>query len=344
MSVVHDAGGQRTALERLVGVDLNLLVAFDALVREQSVTRAAATLGVTQSAVSHALRRLRELLGDPLMVRGRSGMMLTPRATALVMPLRSGLLALGRALSEPAVFEPATARRTFVLAGPDLFDALALPPLLGRLRSEAPGVDLTVTSLEPRRMLERLESGEVDVAVVPRLDGAPLDDGGPLLRRTLLRDGFACYLRAGHPALGKRRPRLDLATYVGLSHAMVSPSGSGPGVVDQALEARGLVRRVALRMPHFATALSVVASSDLVLTAPASLIRTAPSGLPVVTMPAPLTLPDHHVDLLWHERYTSDVGHRWLRELLVEITRGMGIARKRSDRLHQSEVLSRERR
>ena len=114
-------------------IDLNLLVALDALTRERSVTKAAERAGVTQSAMSHTLRRLRELFDDPLLVRGRGGMVLTPRAEALTVPLRSGLVSLARTLAEPEAFDPAHASRTFRIVSPDLFDALVLPTLLQRL-------------------------------------------------------------------------------------------------------------------------------------------------------------------------------------------------------------------
>jgi DNA-binding transcriptional LysR family regulator len=315
--------GARRDLEQLVGVDLNLLITFDVLVREQSVTRAAVKLGVTQSAVSHALRRLRELLDDQLMVRGGAGMVLTPRAEALVVPLRSGLLALGRALVRPTVFEPRTARRTFTITGPDLFDMLAMPRLLPRLRRDAPLVDLSVVPGGTRRLAERLESGELDVALVPRLEGAqPEPEAAPLTRRTLFSDTLACYLRRDHAALKSKR-RLDVTRYAALSHALVSPSGEGPGVVDVALQALGLSRRIVLRMPHFATAWAVVAHSDLVLTAPNGLALAMPADLPVVSRPVPLSIPRHHIDLVWHERYTDDPGHRWLREVLVDVAKSL---------------------
>ncbi len=122
MNTVHDLGG-------LHRIDLNLLVALDALTRERSVTKAAERAGVTQSAMSHTLRRLRDLFDDPLLVRGRGGMVLTPRAEALTVPLRGGLLSLARTLDEPEVFDPAHTSRTFRIVSPDLFDALVLPPV-----------------------------------------------------------------------------------------------------------------------------------------------------------------------------------------------------------------------
>src|SRR5690606_7812147 len=128
----------------LARIDLNLIVAFDALARDANVTAAATRLGVTQSAMSHRLRRLRELFGDPLLVRTRGGMALTPRAEALVVPVRSALSGVARALSDPGEFVPARAGRTFRIVAPDLFDALALAPMLELLRREAPGISLTM--------------------------------------------------------------------------------------------------------------------------------------------------------------------------------------------------------
>ena len=128
------------SVRALHGIDLNLLAAFDALAEERNVTRAAARAGVTQSAMSHTLRRLRDLLGDPLLVRGGGGMVLTPRAEALRAPLRAALAELARVLDEPAQFDPATSTRGFRVVAPDLFDMLALPRLLPRLAAQAPGM------------------------------------------------------------------------------------------------------------------------------------------------------------------------------------------------------------
>lgn len=325
MNEIHDA----SAIEALAGVDLNLLVAFAALVRESSVTRAAERVGVTQSAMSHALRRLRELLDDPLLVRGRGGMVLTPRAEALGVAVRGGLTTLARALLDPLEFEPRTARRRFRLASPDLFDALILPPLLALLRRSAPGIDLTVLPLDEAQLSERLETGEIDVGVVPRLElpeRRPRSLDGGLMQVTLLRDSFVCFLRAKHPVLTQRgalcgRRELSIEAFLELSHALVSPTGEGPGLVDAALAERGLTRRLALRLPSFATALTIVTKSDLVLTAPAALARLAPRAGSVIMLAPPLALPRHSVNLVWHERFTKDPAHAWLRGVLTELGR-----------------------
>jgi len=337
-------------LEQLSRFDLNLLVAFDALVRERSVTAAARRTGVTQSALSHALRRLRDLLDDPLLVRGQRGMVLTPRAESLVLPVQGSLNALRRALSQPAGFEPHTARRAFCLATLDLFDVIVVPPLLERLRREAPGVDLTLIPTDPRQLPSQLETGEVDAAIVPLVDELPVDQpqltSESFVRRELFRDQHVCFVRRDHPALRTRASakraktdaamggKLSLETYAGLSHLLVSPQGTGPGIVDQMLAQRGLTRRVALRVPHFYAALSIVSECDLILTAPRALgvlaslaaeprageRRTGEPGT-VVMLPPPLRLPSHSVHLVWHERFSHDAGHSWLRELVAQVAR-----------------------
>ena len=315
MSLAHTA-------DDLHRIDLNLLVALDALARERSVTKAAERAGVSQSAMSHTLRRLRELFDDPLLVRGRGGMVLTPRAEALTSPLRSGLVSLARTLAEPQPFAPEHASRTFRLVSPDLFDALVLPTFLQRLGRQAPGVDLAVVPM-PKRLADSLETGDVDLAIYPvLLDPHPFDLGtqvdAELQTRPLFRDSFRCFVRSDHPVLASRR-RLTLKAYTRLNHILVSPGGEGPGVVDRVLDARGLQRRIALRVPHFATALEVLTQSDLVLTGPSSLSQCSTAST-LASRPAPLDIPEHAITMIWHPRFTEDPAHRWLRELMVDAT------------------------
>jgi DNA-binding transcriptional LysR family regulator len=302
-------------------IDLNLLVALDALTRERSVTKAAERAGVTQSAMSHTLRRLRDLFDDPLLVRGRGGMVLTPRAEALAIPLRSGLVTLARTVAEPEVFAPEHASRTFRIVSPDLFDALVLPTLLQRVGRQAPSIDLAVVPM-PKRLTDSLETGDVDLAIYPvLLDPKPFDFGtqvdAELQTRTLFRDTFRCFLRADHPALAARR--LTLKAFTRLNHILVSPGGEGPGVVDRVLQTQGLQRRIALRVPHFASALEVVAQSDLVLTAPSSLGQCSTAST-LASRSAPIEIPEHAITMIWHPRFTEDPPHRWFRELMLDAT------------------------
>jgi len=315
MNTIHDAAN-------LHQIDVNLLVALDALAHERSVTRAAKRAGVSQSAMSHTLRRLRELFDDPLLVRGRGGMVLTPRAEALAMPLRSGLVSLARTLAQPDPFDPRDARRAFRMVSPDLFDVLVLPALLRRIGEEAPGIDIAVVPM-PSSLNDSLETGEVDLSIHPvLLDPKPFDLGmrtdSHLQQRTLFRDSFRCFLRKDHEALAGRQ-KLSLKSYTELRHILVSPGGEGPGVVDRLLQARNLKRRIALRVPHFSAALAILAESDLVLTAPSSL-GECPSASTLASHAPPLALPDHAVTMLWNPRFTEDPAHRWLRDLMVQVT------------------------
>lgn len=314
MNMIHDAGSLRT-------IDLNLLAAFDALAEAGSVTRAAELCSVTQSAMSHTLRRLRELLADPLLVRGKGGMVLTPRAEALRGPLRAALGDVARAITRPPTFDPASSTRAFRLVGPDLFDMLALPPLLRALGRQAPGVDLAVLPMPPN-LAASLETGEIDLAIAPvLLDEEPFDrriEPGPdLQRRVLLRDKMRCFVRSGHPGI-RARGRMTLAAFTQAAHVLVSPSGAGTGVVDRVLSTQGATRRVAVRVPQFSTALAIVAQTDLVLTAPSALLAAGGTGAELVSLAPPVQLPEHAVTMVWHPRFSEDPAHRWLRGILAE--------------------------
>ena len=328
MSMVH-------VTSALHGIDLNLLAAFDALAEERSVTKAAARAGVTQSAMSHTLRRLRELFDDPLLVRGSGGMVLTPRAQALRGPLRAALSDLARVLVEPDVFDPTSSTRAFRLLAPDLFDMLALPRLLPVLGCDAPGVEIAIVP-RPAGLDEALESGEIDLAIVPMLlADEPYDSrmrAGPALQqRILFRDRLRCFVRRDHPAITKSQ-RLSMRAFTAAGHVLVSPSGSGSGVVDRALEQAGKERRIVVRVPQFGSALAITAHSDLVLTAPSSLIAAEGAAASIVSLTPPLSLPEHAITMVWHPRFGEDPGHRWLRNTLVEVTRDLppGSARARS--------------
>ena len=289
----------------LRGLDLDLLLYLDALLRLRGVGRAADEVGITQSAMSHALKRLRTRFGDPLLVRVGAKMAPTPFAERLHPPLRAALVDLHRALSAPHGFEPATATRTFRIATPDLFDALLLPAIADRLAS-APAVSLSVQPYGRAPLGELLASGALDLAIVPVPEGGLPHSDGALVVKTLFRDSFRCFLRAATaPA------RWDLETWLSLRHVLVSPEGRGQGVVDAALAAAGHRRHVALRLPTFAAAPAVIAQTDMVLTAPASMAQlTAPLG--IVDRPPPIPLPGHGIAMLWHRRFGRDPGLLWL--------------------------------
>lgn len=319
MSRMAYSHGFMNSIHDLSRIDLNLLVAFDAVATERSVTRAARRAGVTQSAMSHTLRRLRDLLADPVLVRGAGGMVLTPRAERLHPAVRAGLTALSRALTTPEAFVPETAQRTFRLATPDLFDALAVPALIQVLRAQSPSSNLEITPTSAPDLAQRLQAGDLDLCIqaVPAFGPAVPDlaETG-MVRQTLFRETFRSFVRCGHPAIAHGPP--SLADYADLPQVLVSPSGRGPGPVDAVLRAHQLARRVALRVPHFATALAAIAHSDLILTASSAVQNLVDDT--VSSFEPPLELPPHDVAMVWHDRWTHDVGHRWFRDRVAQVS------------------------
>ena len=309
-------------IHELKGLDLNLLVAFDAVARTGNVTAAARVVGVTQSAMSHTLRRLRDLFDDPLFVRNPKGVSLTPRAEALVLPVRAGLEALARAVSEPSAFDLAASTREFSLATVPLFSWVAGPVIMGAFDQQAPQAGLNMRPLSGSLFAE-LETGEIDLGVVPILeDPEPFDRAfvipGSVRRKVAFRDGYRCYVREGHPRLVGVK-RMGRRLFAELDHVLVSFTGGGPGVVDRALETAGLQRRVRLRVPSFPTAMGAVADSDLVLTGPTALEGLVPG---VRSLPSPVALPKHAITVLWNPRFDADPGHRWFRGIVGRSLRG----------------------
>jgi DNA-binding transcriptional LysR family regulator len=300
----------------LAAVDLNLLVALDALLVERNVTRAAARIGLTQSAMSHALARLRALLDDELLVRAPNGMVPTIRAEALAGPIRAALEQVARALA-PAAFEPKTARGRVVVGTSDYVELVLLPEVVSRLAVEAPGIDLRVLSLDDA--LGPLASGEIDLAIAPP-DAYPERAG--TFKRRLFEDRFVCIVRNGHPLAKKK---LTLSRFTAARHALISPRGKEGGFVEDALARLGLARRVTVAVPHFLIAPHLVASSNLVLTVAqrvASLLAE-PLALTILAPPPELALVGFEMATFWHERSQSDPMLRWVRDLFVDVSKGL---------------------
>lgn len=295
--------------------DLNLVRALDALLAEGSVTGAARRLGLSQPAMSHTLSRLRDQLGDPLLVRSGRGMVPTARAEALAPKLRAALGALDAALAETRPFEPATARRTFHIGTADYGEFVLIPPLLGRLADEAPGVDLWVRRQAPEAEILRGDDWELMVGPIHTVD-----EVSGVRTRALFRERFVVVMRQGHPLL--ERP-WTVESYAGARHAFIAPRGGRGGVVDSALAKLGLSRRIALAVPHFLVAPYAIASSDLVLTLAERVARAYAATLPLVIVEPPLPLPDFTMGMVWHERHQADPGHTWLRNLLVSVSESL---------------------
>ncbi|RYF07058.1 MAG: LysR family transcriptional regulator [Comamonadaceae bacterium] len=290
-------------------MDLNLLKALDALLDERSVTRAARRLSLTQPAVSGMLTRLRDSFDDPLFVRAQRGIAPTLRAQELAGPVKE-LLAGIDALLQPRAFDPATARMTLNIASTDYGLQAVVVPLLAKLRHCAPGVRVAVVPAQHLPVLDRLERGDIDLALI-----SPENTPPELYARHLFDERYVCVLREGHP--DAQGDHLPLDRFCALDHALISyDGGSFSGVTDEALARIGRRRQVVLSVTSFLVLPEILRTSDLVAVVPERLARGAPSGL--VVMEPPLTIPGFVKTAAWHERTHRSPGHRWVRSLLFQ--------------------------
>ena len=299
----------------LYDIDLNLLVAFEALIEEGSVTAAAERIGLSQPAMSNVLARLRKLFGDPLLVRTPEGMAPTPRAQELAEPIHLALSAIQQALQPQAQFIPARSQHTFTLATTDYAELVLLPRLMERLATEAPGANLNVRPVGARVPKVELESGRVDFALGLFREVPP-----GVHAQTLFHERFVCLVQADHPDV---RKKLSLKQFVTLQHVRLSSRGAVPGLVDEALASHGLQRRVALWVPHFLIIPIVVAQTQLIATLSERVARFFAHLLPVRVLSPPVDLPPYTLTQVWHERTHHDPAHEWLRGVLTELGKGV---------------------
>ena len=284
---------------------LKLLPVLEALLRTGQVSRAAEALGVTQPAVSHALRRLRAELGDPLLVRSGAGMALTPRAQelrALLLPLVQQL----QSSLQPAVFTPATAQRTFTISLSDLGEIQLRLEFLEAFRREAPGCRLRCLRVPVQELAATLESGGADLALGGMLPAMP-----PGLRQRRMFDyDYVCIARAG--ALR----RLTRKAYASASHAVVSRSGDFADHIDPALLQQKLQRHKVISLASTVAAARLVSRSDLVATVPRPVAGQLQQMFPLQALELPVRLPRVVSRMYWHERFHADAANRWLRTLV----------------------------
>jgi hypothetical protein len=304
-------------------LDLNLLRVFDEVMAERSLTRAARNLNLTQPAVSNALRRLRETLGDELVQRSGQGMAPTPRARAIWPAVRQALEQLELSLV-PNEFVPAQAKTTFILAMADATAAELMPGLVEILETEAPGVTLRVvplTTRDPRALLDEqacdLAVGFFPSVLADMTAHSQGDEPLPFAHQRLYDGQYVCVVRQGHPLAD--RP-LTLDTYCEARHMLVSFSGRAYGFIDEALAALGRRRQVVLTVNQFFTAGRVVAHSNLLTVLPRHFVRVTGIADALVLMPLPFEVPAVHVDALWHRRNQLRGSHQWLRQAVQSAT------------------------
>ena len=298
----------------LAKFDLNLLRVFEALHVHRNTSLAAEALGVTQPAVSNALRRMRESMDDELFTRTPKGMAPTPRAERLAGSVAQALALLREGIEPAARFDAATARRTLTLLMSDIGEIVFLPELLRFLRAAAPGMRLETVTLPAREARLALESGAVDLAV-----GFLPDLKTGFYQQRMFEQRYVCLLRKDHPTIGDA---LGIKGFLAARHAIVKAEGTGHGIVEQMFERAGLTPEVILRLPHFLAAPMIVADSDLVVTVPKLLGDAFARFLPLKVLPHPVKIPSFQVNQYWHRRYHKDPANQWLRSNFARIFAG----------------------
>jgi DNA-binding transcriptional LysR family regulator len=293
--------------------DLNLLIVFDAVMQERSVTRAGGRIGLSQPAMSHALNRLRYMLKDELFVRTPEGMVPTPRAEMLAQPLRSALSEMQLAL-EPVTFDPASSDHRFVLAANNYAAVVIAPPLVAAVSAAAPTVRLDIRPSGTLDIVERLDRGDLDLCLGGK--GSP---GERFAATPLLEDPFVLVMRRGHPA---SRSKLSAAEFAALPHLEISSSLEDTGFINRWLDGQGLGRRIALRAPYLSAA-AILVQSDLVATLSRRIARELARNHPLHVREAPYDSPLVPTVMLWHRRLESHPAHRWLREIILSVAKSL---------------------
>jgi DNA-binding transcriptional LysR family regulator len=293
-------------------IDLNLFVVLEAIYREGNLTRAGRQLKLTQPAMSHALKRLRELLKDPLFIREGANMVPTPFSRNMINEVRQALQILEVNLYENRNFDPAHTRRNFQLAFWELMESTILPPLAKIITKAAPEVSINTLRVKRREIETELASGTLDLAL-----DIPITMNDSIKQVPLFSDGVVVMAREGHPALAQE---LDLDTYLRQDHILVSSRRLGPSLVDAELNRKGRKRNIMVRCQHYFAACRVVSETDMLLTIPERYAQMLNSGFNNWVRPFPLkSLQQLEIHMYWHESVENDPPHRWLREQIKNI-------------------------
>lgn len=294
----------------LRSLDLNLLLVFDAIYGERSISRAAAKLHLSQPTVSNALARLRERLQDPLFERSAQGMLPTPRARKLAEPIRQALNTLEHGLRDDEEFDFARSEREFVIAVEDYGESVILPGFIRWLADVAPNLRMRIRAESSAQLAVELREGTVDLA----LDYFTLPDAS-YRHACVLTETLLSLSRRDHPLLGER---MNLEQYLALRHVMLAAPANARPMIDLALAKRGLQRRIAMRVPHFISMPLMVLASDMICTLPRRMATLYADHFKLRAHAVPLRMPQFPVYLIWHQRLDADAGHQWFRSHLTE--------------------------
>jgi len=302
MSVIHHFN--------LAGIDLNLLVVFDALMTEQHLTRAAETIGLSQPATSNALSRLRKLFKDDLFIKTSKGMTPTPRAVELAQSIYQVLLQVQTTICSEPQFEPQTSERVFRLGMDDYSELVFLPKLLTEIEILAPKVKIQVRSTNSIRSPKLLDADEIDLAIGYCPQFQPWHQ-----RQLLYEEQFVC---VSSTERFKARIALTLEEYVAAPHILVCPKEDMMGLVDEVLALQNLSRNVVMSVPNFLIVPFILVNKNFIATLPAQLVKTFVKVWQLYASPLPFQMNCFSVDLLWHSKNDREVGHAWLRNLIAQ--------------------------
>jgi len=292
-------------------IDLNLLVVFNQLLMDRRVSTTADKLGLSQPAVSNALKRLRTLLKDELFVRTARGMEPTPYALNLVEPMGYALGTLQNALNQRDSFDPATSERTFTLGVTDIGEIYFMPTLMAMLSSEAPNIKISTLRHNTGHLSDDMAAGNVDIAIglLPSLTTG-------FFQRRLFKQRYVCLFRQGHPTA--RNP-ISLAQYKSLPHVGVTSTNTGHSEVDEWMIRKGISRDIHLHVPHFVAVGHILQSSDLIATVPERFAQKCSGPFQLETSPLPFKLPEIAINLFWHAKYNREPANMWLRQRVIEL-------------------------
>jgi DNA-binding transcriptional LysR family regulator len=295
--------------------DLNLLYVFEAMWRDRSVTLAAENLGLTQAAVSSALKRLRQEHNDKMFAQVGRRMEPTPYAVGVSHQLLTALAMIRTASNTHTPFDPGTSRRQFTIRTRDVGEVVCFPKIFRKVAQEAPSVRLRTAFQPIEDTIGGLASGRMDLALgfLPSLETS-------IHRRPLFAQHYVCVMRAQHPLA---RHELTYDMLCKLDHLLVEYSGSGHLVIERALIDAGARNQIKIRLPQYLSAPHLIISSDLVWCAPVELAQTLSEHYPLIIKPIPLELPSFEIALYWHDRFHRDPANIWLRELIVAACDGV---------------------
>ncbi len=297
---------------KLHQLDLNLLLAFDALMTQGSVTRAAESLFISQPAMSHSLGRLRAFLGDPLLVRTPQGMLPTPRAQRLHLGVQQALRLLEQQLWEEDEFAPRQSKRRFVLCTTDYVECVLIPPLIQRLRKLAPGVTIEIRILRDTLPEAELASGEIDLVLgFDEYMQVP----GYLGKETWLTEPLAGLVRA---TLELEEERITLEQLIEMPHVFHSPLGTSEASLDRYLQSLGHSRTISVNSQSYMSAAAIVSRSDHLLVLPSRVAAMLASVWPLRQLTLPPQMPGYHLNCVWHPLQEKQPAPLWLRNLMRE--------------------------